>query len=267
MLKIQLASFVICRFASMFLLCAATISAHAANKEIELATANFPPFRTISAAGVEGADVDIVTAVLTRMGYQYAIKVYPLNRAIKVAEAGREAVGFFTFTRNQEREKYFVFSAPISTVRDVFFKSAGRKLEWRELSELAEYMIGVSEGYNYAPAFMSMLRSNQLTTVLAAGGIPEREHLRRLKRGIVDLAICEVSVCSALIAKYPDEFSGLDYIDKPVGEIRTFHLGISRRYPQAEAFIRDFDKELAKFAAEGKRKKIFRKYGMSVQLD
>lgn len=267
MLNNQRVSVLIRKSAGFFFMFGISAVAYAEHKEIDLVTANFPPFRSVSAGGVAGADYDIVTAVLTRMGYQYAIKVYPLNRAIKVAEAGREAAGFFTFTRNEEREKHFIFSAPISTVQDVFFKRSERKIRWRDLHDVADYTIGVSDGYNYAPAFMSAIRNKQFKTILAAGDIPEREHLRRLKRGVVDLAICEVSVCSDLIAKNPTELSGLDYIDKPVGQVRTFHLGISRHYPQAEVFIRDFDRELAKFAAEGKRKKIFRSYGMSVSLD
>jgi len=241
--------------------------AHAANREIELATASFPPFRSVSSDGVSGADYEIVTEVLQRMGYQPSVKVYPLNRALKVAEAGREVAGFFTFTRNPEREKHFIFSAPISTVTDVLFKGATRKLHWQQLSDLSAYTISVSEGYNYAPSFMAAMHKQQLKTISVASDTPEHEHLRRLKRGVVDLAICEVSVCSALQAQYPSELAGLDYINRPVGETRTFHLGISRLYPGAEALIRDFDRELEKFAAEGKRKKIFRRYGMSVMLD
>ena len=241
--------------------------AQAAGQEIELATASFPPFRIVSSQGLSGADYEIVTSVLLRMGYQPSVKVYPLNRALKVAEAGREVAGFFTFTRNPEREKHFVFSAPISTVTDVLFKRAAVKLQWQQLSDLSAYTISVSEGYNYAPAFMAAMRKRQLKTIAVASDTPEHEHLRRLKRGGVDLAICEVSVCSALQAQYADELAGLDYINRPVGETRTFHLGISRVYPGAEALIRDFDRELEKFAAEGKRKKIFRHYGMSVVLD
>lgn len=241
--------------------------AQAASKEIELATASFPPFRSVSSNGVSGADYEIVIAVLQRMGYRPSVKVYPLNRALKVAEAGREVAGFFTFTRNPEREKHFIFSAPISTVTDVLFKRAERKLQWRQLSDLSGYTISVSEGYNYAPAFMMAMHKQQLKTVAVASDTPEHEHLRRLKRGVVDLAICEVSVCSALQTQYPDELSGLDYINRPVGETRTFHLGISRAYPGADTLIRDFDRELGKFVEEGKRKKIFRRYGMSVMLD
>lgn len=239
----------------------------AETREIEFATASFPPFRQISGQTLSGADYEIVTAVLSRMGYQYTIKLFPLQRALKMAAAAQGPVGFFTFTKNPERERQFVFSAPISTVRDVFFKRSADLIGWNSYADLQRYTIGVSEGYNYAPDFMRALQQNQFKVMQAAGDTPENEQLRRLQRGLIDLAICEVSVCSALIARNRTEFGKLDYIDKSVGSSRTFHLGVSRNYPQAQAFIKAFDKELAQFAAEGKRREIFRRYGMAVSLD
>lgn len=255
--------------ATFALLCAFCWPAgvQAEQKEIELATASFPPFRQIAGNALSGADYDIVAAVLGRMGYQYTIKLFPLQRALKLAAAAQGPVGFFTFTRNPEREAQFLFSAPISTVRDVLFKRAKDQISWVDYADLSRYTIGVSAGYNYAPEFMLALQQKRLRTMSATGDTPEFEQLRRLRRGIIDLAICEVSVCSALIAGNPAEFGQLDYIDKSVGLSRSFHLGISRRYPGDDAFIREFDRELAKFAAEGKRKEIFRRYGMAVTLD
>lgn len=241
--------------------------AHAEPREIELATASFPPFRQISGNTLGGADYDIVTAVLSRMGYQYTIRPFPLQRALKTAAAAQGPVGFFTFTKNAERERQFVFSAPISTVRDVFFKRSQDTISWGSYADLQRYTVGVSEGYNYAPDFMRALQQNQFKVMMATGDTPENEQLRRLQRGLIDLAICEISVCSALISRNKAEFGKLDYIDKSVGNIRTFHLGISRNYPQAASFIKAFDKELAQFAAEGKRREIFRRYGMAVALD
>lgn len=257
------------RLTTFVLLCAfcRPVVVLAEPKEIELATASFPPFRQIAGNALSGADYEIVAAVLGRMGYQYTIRLFPLQRALKLAAAAQGPVGFFTFTRNPERETQFLFSAPISTVRDVLFKRSKDRITWDDYADLSRYTIGISSGYNYAPEFMQALQQKRLRTMSAAGDTPEFEHLRRLQRGIIDLAICEVSVCSALIAGNPAEFGQLDYIDKSVGLSRSFHLGISRRHPGAEGFIREFDRELAKFASEGKRKEIFRRYGMAVTLD
>ncbi|MFC4159315.1 substrate-binding periplasmic protein [Chitinimonas lacunae] len=231
-----------------------------------LASAEFPPFREKIGDSYRGADYEIVTQVFERLGYQVTVQFYPLQRALKLAEKGAVA-GFFTLTRNPERERIFLFTAPVSTVTDVLFKRRLDTLTWQNLSDLRGYRVSASEGYNYAPGLLANLKLGGAQLSMVVGEKPEYEHLRQLSAGLVDLAICEVSVCSSLIQQHPDRFGHIDYIDRPLGETRSFHLGISRKHPNAEGLVAAFDAELAKFAAEGKRAEIFKRYGMRVSLD
>jgi len=159
-------------------------------RDIELATATFPPFRQVVGGALSGADYDIVTEVLNRMGYQYTVKLFPFQRALKLAESAQGPVGFFALTRNADRESRFLFSSPISTVRDVFFKRSPERITWTSYADLSAYVVGISEGYNYAPEFMRAIQERRFKTMAAAGDSPELEQLRRLSRGVVDVAIC-----------------------------------------------------------------------------
>lgn len=231
-----------------------------------LASAEFPPFREKIGDTLRGSDYEIVTQVFERLGFQVSVQFYPLQRALKLAEKGTVA-GFFTITRNPERERIFLFSAPISTVTDVLFKRKLEAFNWQTPNDLRGYRISASEGYNYAPGLLAGFKTGGAHLSMVVGEKPEYEHLRQLSAGLVDMAVCEVSVCSALIQQYPDRFGHLDYIDKPLGETRSFHLGISKSYPNAAGLLAAFDAELAKFAAEGRRLEIFRRYGMKIKLD
>ena len=82
----------------------------------------------------------------------------------------------------------------------------------------------------------------------------------------IDLFICEVSVCQYFVKTNSTEFFDIDFIDKPIGDVRTFHVGFPKVYPGAEQLANDFNKELTKFVKEGKRKPIFKKYNIVTDL-
>lgn len=240
-----------------------------APRRLRLCTAAFPPFRIVQADGrVVGSDADIVRSVLERLGWQVEIEALPLRRALLDAAQGQACAGFLTFTRNPERETQFVFSAAISSVQDVLFKRQRDAIRWRELADLAPWRVGYSAAYNYAPAFMQALAEKRFVGDPVTTTEPEIAHLRKLARGHIDLALCERSVCNHLLREHAAEFidQPLDFIDRTVGTVRSFHVGWSRAWPGVQELAERFDQELARFDREGGRRAIFQRYGMQVSL-
>lgn len=229
---------------------------------VVIGTAHFPPFRIVGAKGeVGGADAEIVKTIFRRMGYTIDLQVYPWARTYKLGKSGRLPV-IFSFTKNAEREKHFFFSDPINSIKDVLFKNKARDLNWRRLADLKGLAVGVSQGYAYAPDFMSLVDSGNIKPDYAAGKNPEMIHLRKLAKGRLDVFICEASVCSYMIQRNADQFSGVHYINRIVGEVRTFHVGFAKAHPKAKTMLQGFNAELAKMRQAGELDRFYRRFGI-----
>ncbi len=225
-----------------------------------LVTAEFPPYNYQKGDKIIGSSTEIIEAVFERMQMESEIKLFPSKRAMKMAAKGRSG-GYFTFTKNPQRLEDYYYSLPLSTIGDVFFKRRDLTVDWKRLVDLAGYRIGATQGYNYAPEFLDAVRSKSVDVEMIASKMPEMAHLKRLKAGRVDLIICEVTLCSHIIRTHPEEFGGIDYVDRLVGPVRTFHLGFSKRWPNAKAVAEKFNQTLNQLLEEGVVAAIHQKYG------
>lgn len=82
---------------------------------------DFPPYTTIDAAGHNiGIGLDKVTPILDSIGVKYTIRIGSNHgRALAELRNGRSD-GFFMASRNDERDKYAVFSESVMTNRWVW---------------------------------------------------------------------------------------------------------------------------------------------------
>ena len=240
----------------------------AAEPELPIGVAEFPPFKYTAPNGtIVGADTEIVEQVIQRMGYRPKIAMQPWKRVQEAGMRGQFAA-IYSFTKNPERERHFYFTDPLSTVKDVFYKLKTSPITWSSLDDLQHLTIGASDGYNYAPVFMDAIKQQRFHKVqLVTGEVPELQLLRMLLLKRIDLFICEVSVCQYLIQTHAPELDGVDFIDKAIGPVRTFHLGFSKNWPQAEQLVKEFNTALARFVTEGHRQRIFEKYRIMSNLD
>ncbi len=238
-----------------------------AEKELPLGMEDFPPFEFEKDGKIVGVDTEIIEMVLKRLGYAPKIEMMPWKRVQIYAKRGILA-GIYSLTKTKEREKFYYFSDPINSVRDVFFKLKKNKIAWNTLDDLKNYKLGASSGYGYPEVFMKALKSKKFKSVdMLIGQSVEQRHLKRLLLGRIDICICEISVCQYLIKQNSPGFDSIDFIDKTIGEERYYYIGFSKKWPGAERIVKEFNVELSKFIAEGKRNAIFNKYGVPEMLD
>jgi len=245
--------------------------------EITIGVAELPPFKFTEPGPEEagkprkitGSDTEIVTEVVRAMGYVPKITMAPWKRVLEDAAQGRYDL-IYSMTRNPERERDYVFTAPVSYVKDVFFKQQKATWKWdsKDFADLARARVGASQGYRYAPFLMDAFAKKSFATIdLAAGDTPELQQLRKLARGRLDLVVCELNACSWLLrnAQPSDPVLGgekIDWIERSIGPRRSFHAAIPRNRPWAEAFGRAFDEDLAKLSASGFVAKVQARYGL-----
>lgn len=235
--------------------------------DINLGISEYPPyeFKDPITKKLIGSDVEIVTQVLTRLGYRVKITIAPWKRVVYQVEE-KELNGLFSFTNNPKREKLYWLTDPVSQAKDVFFKRSNDSINWDgnpNFSGLEKYIVGISGGYVYDRKFMEAIKNKRFKNVASVTSkTPEIQNLRKLRSKRIDLFICEINACGFYIKKHLAEFKNIDYIDKPIMKVRPFHAGLSRKWKHAKEIRQKFNTELKKFIKEGKRAEIFQKYGM-----
>ncbi len=258
-----------------------------AKPSITIVTADFPPFKFLEGEEIIGLDTEIILAVFDRMGYEVTVEMLPFKRADLETRNGRYAA-YYTFTYNDDRGKDYLFTNPISAVQNVFFYDKSRLndpkvqkvRDWKTLDFLEGLEVGVSTNYNYEPEFMKLWRpagqpqwkpnEEGFVRIFNAQEItdmsPEKQHLLKLAHGRIHTFISEISVGNYFREQDLEKFGNITHAKKPVGEIRTFHMGFSKKWrgPNGEEplALRDhFNFELTKFIQEGGRLPIYKKYG------
>ena len=234
-------------------------------EELPVVCQEFPPFNYQSEdSNVTGASYEVVVEVLKRMGYEPNVRVLPWNRAYQTAADG-EAAMLITFSKSPEREQDFFFTNGLIYIEVMFFKRKADKITWETLDDVKDYRIGYVDGYNYGKTFMDAIQQNVFnkTDVIPASETVDYQQLTKLVNNRIDLAVCPKTQCTRIITMHSPELDSLDYIDKSIGPKREFYGGFSKKWPNAEALRDQFNEELKKFIAEGKRDPIFDKYELS----
>lgn len=91
---------------------------------LRLLSEEFPPINFTDAGRPSGLAVEVVQAVLHRLGQQLPIEFLPWARAYREAQ-GRQPVALFSAARIPEREKLFQWVGPIVTFYSSFYARAG----------------------------------------------------------------------------------------------------------------------------------------------
>lgn len=213
---------------------------------LTVVTTEYPPFEYVENGILQGHDVDTVRCVLQTMGYEPIFKVLPWARAELMVRRGNADL-LFSLTKSPERERHYLFTAPISSARDVLYARKDAGLSWSSFNDLADLSVGVTASYSYAPEFMAWLRQGQAQVVTMSQQQPDLGGLRMVAVGRVDVFICEKKACDYLIeankGKYP-ELSRVAALPGVVGDKRLFRAAFSRQRPDARALRNEFNKVL-----------------------
>jgi polar amino acid transport system substrate-binding protein len=232
-----------------------------AEEELPFVTVDFPPFGFSSGGGITGAGTEIIKAVTRRMGYTPTFTIYPTKRAQFEAAKGKFA-GIFMLTKNTRRLDAFYYADPLCDIRDVFYKLKTSDITWNTLEDLAAYRVGATGGYNYASVFLKAIEEKKINSDMVTGNQPELRHLQKLTARKIDMFICEISVCQHIIQQQSPAFDAVDFINKPIGPIRTFHVAFSKKYPGSEKLRDNFNNALAELVEVGVVQNILKKHNV-----
>jgi polar amino acid transport system substrate-binding protein len=204
----------------------------------------------------DGLATELVTAALTRAGYQVASKIETWPRAYEGAASGVYDVVIAVW-QTPEREKELLFSEPYLFNDIVLMSKKGRTLPFRSVDDLVGFTVGVENEFAYGGGFderadIKRVVNNSLI-----------ENLLLLRRGKVDLVIADR--WSLYYALMPDAVSELEMLPNALVR-RALHVGVSRARADASKIVADFNRALVTMNDDGTYRKILDKHTGSLAV-
>lgn len=125
---------------------ASTVSSAAA-PPLRLLSEEFPPINFTEEGSPSGLAVEVVQAVLQRLGQSLPIEFLPWTRAYREAQ-GMQPIALFSAARIPERERLFQWAGPIVTFYSSFYARAGAgRLKRMDDARHADQVLVVRDWY------------------------------------------------------------------------------------------------------------------------
>lgn len=192
----------------------------------------------------------IVTEAFALEGVTVEWGFFPWNRNIHYVETG-EWDGSAGWSITEERQQFALYpSIPLATSCDVIFHRADYPFDWETTEDLVGHRVGVMLGYAITEE-LEKAQQNGLDLTLDPG-VDEITNLRKLLAGRIDLLHCPQLVCEKILQEHftPEEAAALTYHPTP-WRCADYYLLISKNSPQAEYWVKTFDRGMQQLIDTG----------------
>jgi len=220
---------------------------------IKLVTGEYPPY-TGEKLPEQGAASEIMKLIFAKMGREVKIDFKPWVRASEETLAANY-FGTFPWSSNEERRQQFLFSENIIPDRIHFFTKADSTFEFTNLEQLTGHTICSPKGWN----------TYTLDKMIEAGKIKMEEPddlescLQMIKAGRAEMTFNGELVTWHVIKQLFGDTKDFKALPKPLTEAGNYLL-VSKKYPDSEKLLAEFNQALAELNKEGKIEAILKKY-------
>ncbi len=239
-------------YAIIFILTVIYCPAMLYGKTLTFNTQDFPPFSYKVNSKVNGPAVAIIKAVCEKINIDCSFRLLPWTRAQKEVRAGK-ANAMFVIGWNKARTEWLYFSHPIMKTEYGIFVKDDNPLEFKEVSDVKGYRIGV-----YGPSNTS----KSLEKIQAEVGNIEIEMrpddeagFKKLSANRVDAVFSNRDVGMAMIAKI--NLKNLRYAGKH--RELNYYIGFSKEFND-KVLVDQFNDAYMKLYKNGSIKKILNSY-------
>lgn len=191
-----------------------------------------------------GISLDVMTTILTRLGYEVEPHIVPWERAIEgVAKGDYDVIGNLFYL--PELEENLTYANPFYDSEVRFIQRRGAGHDFTNLDSLKPYSIAVGAGYFYEETFdqADYLNKREVTTVL--------QGLRMVVGGRVDLTLDSVDVLNHLIrSEIPDQAEDLELLPNALA-VQQIHMAVRNTLEGRDKLISRFNSVLAEMQADG----------------
>ena len=194
----------------------------------------------------------IAQEAFKRVGYEAKAEYLPWARAIKVTMEGESdvTIGYYT----KERLDKMSYSDPIGKIDLVFYQKKDKGISYSKLEELKPYLIGMQRGAVINEEFDSA------TYLKKEPADSPHINMNKLFAGRIDLLLEQRDVIQQyLVKEYPNKMDSIVAIEPPV-ITKGYYCIFSKKRPNYEQKIRDFNVGLKMITDDGTLKKIIAQY-------
>jgi polar amino acid transport system substrate-binding protein len=233
----------------------------AVSKTFTFLTVDFPPYYGKHLPN-KGWVSEIAVAALETQGYDVEVTFVPWTQAVRETKEGHHDAllgAYYT----EERADLYYFSAPLAQVRTGLFKRKEADISFTELEELKGYKIGIVEGYATSKKFDAADYLNKIPITSLDMG------LKMLYEGALDLVADSQVVgnfrLKAVLEKNTSGISDRIEFIQPVLAMNKIYVAISKKAPNADVKLIDFNQGLRKIYLNGTFRKIKMKHSKYIQ--
>ncbi|MDG9669829.1 transporter substrate-binding domain-containing protein [Hahella sp. CR1] len=243
-------------------LCLILLSGWAEAVEYTLVTGkdSYPPFSGEDLPN-GGLVTEIIQAVLERSGAGVKIEYLPWNRGFRLAEAG-DVLGTFPYVKDRDRVDAFYFSSPLYVTVELFFVRRDEEIKYTSDEDLAGLVLCRPLGYSLES--VQPLLDKDVVRLWTPNDLETCFQLLESKR--VHLVPIGVRVGRSTIERLFGDPEHFRVLSKPL-QVNGLHLIISRRRPDAESIMTNFNKNLSEMWKEGAIRKIYDKHHTQMPTD
>ncbi len=218
--------------------------------EIGVGTSLWPPYVDPKLPG-QGLAISIVVTAFERAGYEPVLTIGPWGHTLEDTKAGTTSV-IGAVWKTAEREQDFVFTDPYLSNEIKFLKRRGDRFDFETLEDLSGLRIGVVYRYAYEDAFD---KASSFTRAPETHVVP---NLLQLLAGNIDLVVGDERTLRYEISRHLQERKReLEFLSKPLAS-RRLHVAVSRRHPEPEKLVEDFNRALETMREDGTYRSLLR---------
>ncbi len=225
-------------------------------KILKLATLDWEPYCSASLP-FQGYSTELVRRVFEKAGYQIEVSFFPWPRVLSEVEAGRYDLGAPAYP-SEDRYKRFWVSDSFAKSQLGFFKLKKTAFEFKDLSRLRTFKVGVVRGYSNG-AIIDLMTEVEKEVVSK-----DEMNFKKLINHRIDLAIGDrlngLTIIHRLIEAETDPkkielLKSIEFVDPPLVD-NTLHVLISRANPNGAKLLEEFNSALKELKADGGLEKI-----------
>nr|WP_275425517.1 transporter substrate-binding domain-containing protein [Saliniradius amylolyticus] len=208
----------------------------------------------------QGLMTHIVQVALKRMGINLKLLFIPWARAIQMVKNG-EADGIVGIYPTKQRKQYLTFSDPVFVEQNALYARTDDLVRFAHIDDLKPYSIGVVRDAANGEPFDS---ATQLNKVLLTSN---QQSIDMLLLNRIDLLAGPERVIEYLLStQFPERQQELVRLTPIIGR-KALSVAIRQQYPDAKAFMQQFNEHLAALKQDGSYDRIIKEHGVKLLSD
>ncbi len=204
--------------------------------------------------------IELVEEALSRAGIDSHVTIVREGSLTPQIKA-KKLDGSPAMWRDDERDKFLEFSAPLLENRLMLVGKKGADVRAKDLGTLGGKRIGIVEGYAYGDAV------EKAKEVKFVRGVSHQDNLSQLLAGSLDYVLIEdLLLNQMLMVQAKDIKDHLETGEEPL-LVRSLHFALRKDVPNAVGIMQKFNSEIKRMQTDGTYNRILKMNWISIDAN